>query len=104
MTSPVEEPGTTKLWLRSYEDSGFTFRDVSTRPPRDCTPEEVPIIDLGGINGDLSARRALAKTILHAAETTGFFYIKNHGVPEATIRDAHERTKELGSLSVLLTL
>lgn len=84
------DPATTKLWLRSYDDPGFIYRDVSTRPPRDCTPEEIPVIDLTRMFGDLADRRKLAAEILHAAETSGFFYIKNHGVPEATIVGAHE--------------
>jgi hypothetical protein len=95
MTAAVQdEPATTKLWLRSYEDPGFIYRDVSTRPPRDCTPEEIPVIDLTNMFGDISDRQKLAAKILHAAETSGFFYIKNHGVPEATIVGAHQQAKE----------
>jgi hypothetical protein len=93
-TSAHDEPATTKLWLRSYEDPGFIYRDVSTRPPRDCTTEEIPVIDLTGMFGDIADRRKLSAEILHAAETSGFFYIKNHRVTESTIAHAHEEVKK----------
>ncbi|OIW28171.1 Clavaminate synthase-like protein [Coniochaeta ligniaria NRRL 30616] len=88
------EPATTKLWLRSYEDPGFIYRHVSTRSPRDCTPEEIPVIDLTHMFGDVAGRQKLAAEILHAAETSGFFYIKSHGVPEATITGSQEEAKK----------
>lgn len=93
-----EEPQTTRLWLRSYEDAGFVYRDVSNRPPRDCTPDEIPVIDLSDMDSDLKARKALAYTLLQAAESSGFFYIKNHGISESSIQEAHEKAKELSSL------
>ncbi len=91
-TTPTQ-PKTTKLWLRSFDDSGFTYRDVSTLPPRDCTSEEIPIIDLSGIRGDLDEQTAVSKQLLHAAETTGFFYITNHGIPEDVLKNAYQNTQ-----------
>jgi hypothetical protein len=90
----AQPSATTKLWLRSYNDPGFYYRDVSTLPPRDCTVEEMPVIDLNRMNGDFQDRRTLAGEILHAAESTGFFYIKNHGIPESTISSAQEKLKQ----------
>ena len=92
---PGEAGETTRLWLRSYEDPGFVYRDISNRAPRDCTPEEIPVIDLSAIDSGLTERKALAHTLLRAAEMSGFFYIKNHGVSESSIHDAHEKAKEL---------
>lgn len=66
---------------------GPVYRDVRRTPPRDCAPSEVPIIDLSGIYRDSDARKALAAVVRDAAENTGFFYIKNHGIPK-TIVDA----------------
>lgn len=94
MTEPAQSPPTTKLWLRSYDDSGFTYRHVSTRPPRDCTPKEIPMINLASMFGNLAERKALATEVLQAAESSGFFYIKNHGVPESAIGRAHEQAKQ----------
>jgi len=88
------DPAITKLWLRTYDEPGFIYRSVSTRPPRDCTPEEIPVIDLGRMFGDITDRRKLASEILHAAETSGFFYIKNHGVPESAIAGVHQEANK----------
>lgn len=79
-------PETYKLELRSAY--GSVFRDVRKTPPRDCKAFEVPIIDISGVHGDLQARKALASTIRQVAETTGFFYIQNHGIPPSTINAA----------------
>ncbi|EKG19974.1 hypothetical protein MPH_02704 [Macrophomina phaseolina MS6] len=72
--------------MRSYE--GISYRLVSTNPPRECTPEEIPIIDLDGIfKDDLEARKAVAREMLSAAENSGFFYIKNHRIPEDMVKN-----------------
>jgi isopenicillin N synthase-like dioxygenase len=56
---------------------------MSSTPPRDCAPEEIPVIDLTHLYSDkLEDRKALAKEIRAAAVNTGFFYIKNHGIEE----------------------
>ncbi|CAN8102385.1 unnamed protein product [Discula destructiva] len=82
---------TYKLELRSAH--GPVYRDVLKTAPRDCDPSEVPVIDLSPLYGDLDARKALAATIRDAAENTGFFYIKNHGIPRAAIDAAHAQAK-----------
>lgn len=90
----VDSPstGTYKLELRSAY--GPVYRDVLRTPPRDCNPSEVPIIDLSNIySSSPDARKYLAATIRNAAENTGFFYIKNHGIPEQTIHAALAQAK-----------
>ncbi|KAJ5728281.1 hypothetical protein N7493_004611 [Penicillium malachiteum] len=67
---------------------GPAFRRVSTAPPRPATDEEIPIIDLSAIDGDLQAREKIAAKVKIAAENTGFFYIKNHGISEELIERA----------------
>lgn len=70
---------TTKLELRTAY--GPVFRDVLTTPPRDCTAEEIPIIDLTHMfSTKLGDRKELSKQIRAAAVNTGFFYVKNHGL------------------------
>lgn len=91
-TADAVPEGTKRIYLSSYE--GMTHRLVSTNPPRDCTPDEIPIIDLTGIHGDLDARQSVAREILHAAKTSGFFYIKNHGIPDHITEAAHQKGKE----------
>ncbi|KAH9901972.1 hypothetical protein F4778DRAFT_134779 [Xylariomycetidae sp. FL2044] len=74
----------TKLELRTA--LGPVYRDVLPNPPRDCTPDEIPIIDLTPMfSSDISERRKVASTIRSAAVNNGFFYIKNHGIPTETI-------------------
>ncbi|EHL03786.1 putative iron/ascorbate oxidoreductase [Glarea lozoyensis 74030] len=89
-TTMTETPKTTKLELRTAY--GPVFRDVLSTPPRDCTPDEIPIIDLSPLySDDLKDRVELAKTIKVAAVNTGFFYIKNHGIKEEVIADAKKQ-------------
>lgn len=78
----------TQLELRSAY--GPVFRKVSTAPPRDSRPEEIPVIDISTIYDGPGARAELAKSIKTAAEGTGFFYIKNHGIDEGTITNARK--------------
>jgi isopenicillin N synthase-like dioxygenase len=52
----------------------------------------IPVIDISALSGDdLTAIAATADEIGQAAETVGFFYIKNHGVPQ----DLIDRTYDL---------
>jgi hypothetical protein len=84
------KPSTTKLELRTAY--GPVFRNVLNVPPRDCTSEEIPIIDLTPLYSDnLEDRKKLASQIKGAAVNTGFFYIKNHGVSEQIIADAKKQ-------------
>jgi isopenicillin N synthase-like dioxygenase len=46
----------------------------------------IPVIDIGGLNDDSITRyREIADAFLSAAQTVGFFYVKNHGVPHELI-------------------
>ncbi|OLN95886.1 putative iron/ascorbate oxidoreductase-like protein 1 [Colletotrichum chlorophyti] len=82
--------GMKKIFLNSYD--GSTYRLVSTRPARDCTPDEIPIVDLSALHGsDLAARKTVARSILHAAKTSGFFYIKNHGISEGITEASYRK-------------
>jgi len=81
---------TSKLELRTAY--GPVFRDVLNVPPRDCTIEEIPIIDLSPLySAKYEDRKALAKEIRAAAVNTGFFYIKNHGINEKKIANAKKQ-------------
>jgi hypothetical protein len=89
-TTTTIAPSTSKLELRTAY--GPVFRDVLNTPPRDCTASEIPIIDLSPLySPNIEDRKALAKTIRAAAVNTGFFYIKNHGIPEETIANAKKQ-------------
>ncbi|KAI1362851.1 hypothetical protein F5Y08DRAFT_259678 [Xylaria arbuscula] len=74
----------TKLELRTA--LGPVYRDVLPYPPRDCTPEEIPIIDLEPMfSSDLSERKKVSSAIRAAAVNNGFFYVKNHGISSEII-------------------
>ncbi|GJC92978.1 2OG-Fe(II) oxygenase [Colletotrichum higginsianum] len=90
-TTTTEAPESYKLELMSAY--GTVFRDVLRTPPRDCNASEVPVIDLSNLRGTESERKDLAATIRDAAENTGFFYIKNHGVPKSTIEAAFKQAQ-----------
>src|SRR3979411_2674527 len=90
MSTATLPPSTTKLELRTAY--GPVFREVLNTPPRDCTAEEIPVIDLVRIYSDsLDDRKALAAEIRATAVNTGFFYIKNHGISEETIQNAKKQ-------------
>jgi isopenicillin N synthase-like dioxygenase len=76
--------------------SGPEFRRVSTAPPRLPTEDEIPVIDLASVDKDLEdleARKTIASKVRAAAENTGFFYIKNHGISEELIQNALSQAK-----------
>ncbi|MBL8698874.1 MAG: isopenicillin N synthase family oxygenase [Alphaproteobacteria bacterium] len=48
--------------------------------------EEIPVIDVAPLAGDdLAAQRAVAAQMREAAERIGFFYVRNHGVPQPVV-------------------
>ena len=70
---------------------GSVFRTVSTSPPRDCLPNEIPVIDISNIFDGPQARRELAVEFKAAAESIGFFYIKGHGIDQSIIDGAEKQ-------------
>lgn len=86
--APVE---THQLKLRTAY--GPVYRTVLNAPPRDCSADDIPIIDISGIYGDFAARKAVAEQIRRAAVTIGFFYITGHGIPQAAVDDALAQAK-----------
>ncbi|KAI1438814.1 hypothetical protein GGR50DRAFT_302212 [Xylaria sp. CBS 124048] len=80
----------TKLELRTA--LGPVYRDVLPYPPRDCTPDEIPVIDLAPMFSDkLAERKKVSSDIRAAAVNTGFFYVKNHGILPETITRCKEQ-------------
>jgi len=49
--------------------------------------DSVPIVDLAGAETE-AARERIARDIHDACRSIGFFYVRNHGVDDALIRDA----------------
>ncbi|KAH7305524.1 2OG-Fe(II) oxygenase superfamily protein [Stachybotrys elegans] len=90
-TTTTTAPETYRLELMSA--NGTVFRDVLRTPPRDCDRSEIPMIDLSHLRGTAEQRRALSQTFRDAAENTGFFYIKNHGIPRETVQAAFKQAQ-----------
>ena len=58
----------------------------SLNPIRADATEEIPVIDLGPyLAGVTGAREAAAAALRHAYEEVGFYFIVNHGVPQALV-------------------
>ncbi|KAF3384707.1 putative iron/ascorbate oxidoreductase [Penicillium rolfsii] len=53
--------------------------------------DHIPVIDLSTIDStSLEERQKLARAIFEACTQVGFFYIKNHGIPEALVDGIHD--------------
>jgi isopenicillin N synthase-like dioxygenase len=53
--------------------------------------DSIPIVDIGAaISGDADGKRKAAAALREAAANVGFFYIKNHGVPDSVIAKAQD--------------
>jgi hypothetical protein len=90
------ELNSSKLKLRSAY--GPYYRHVSSATPHPCEPHEIPLIDISNIDSSLEARLEIAEQVAHAAENTGFFYIKGHGI-EKVLAEAVEQSKRFYSQS-----
>jgi hypothetical protein len=94
---------TSKLELRTAY--GPVFRDVLNTPPRDCTAEEIPIIDLSRMySSNLADRQALAADIRATAVNTGFFYVKNHGIDGKIIANAKKQLLAYAIRDIILNI
>jgi hypothetical protein len=91
--STITETAQTKQLILLTAD-GPKSRSVSSKASRDCTPDEIPIIDLTKLWGDLQARKKLAQEILWACENTGFFYVKNHGISKPLVDQVVEKSQK----------
>ncbi|KAI0193808.1 2OG-Fe(II) oxygenase [Astrocystis sublimbata] len=78
--------------LRLSSGNGPVSRTVLRTPPRDALSSEIPIIDVSSIfSASPDARVEVARQIRDAATNTGFFYMKNHGIPAEIPEAACER-------------
>jgi len=60
---------------------------------------EIPIIDLlDAFSENIEVRQRVARKIYDACVRVGFFYVKNHGVDEAIMKDVFGAAKEFFSL------
>lgn len=59
----------------------------------------IPVIDVGGLRTDSrAAYREVAEAFLSAAQSIGFFYVKNHGISPELIERAFEASRQFFAL------
>ncbi|KIX05262.1 uncharacterized protein Z518_06134 [Rhinocladiella mackenziei CBS 650.93] len=73
--------------------TGLGWRKVLTADSNAATTD-LPVIDIQDISHpNLKHRRRVAKSICDAAINSGFFYIRNHGVPEDDVESIFREAK-----------
>ena len=75
-----------------------TLKQTSNTPQqhtkKDASPEEVPVIDMSAPAADAAAR------VRAACIDSGFFYVRDHGVPKELIDAAFDANRRLFALPV----
>lgn len=73
---------------------GGTRKVNTSGKPSSGTFSSIPIIDLtDATSPSLDARKKVAQNIYDACVNVGFFYIKNHGVPDTAIASIKHEAK-----------
>lgn len=80
-----------------HSGSEATFRKVSEKPSGFTS---IPTIDLTGLDGSPVMRQRIARDIYNACHECGFFYIKNHGIPDQVITETFELLKRFFALDL----
>jgi len=62
---------------------------MTSAPSPDVRTDGIPIIDIAPLR-DGSDAISVGKALHQASRDVGFIYVKNHGIPEDVISDAHE--------------
>jgi isopenicillin N synthase-like dioxygenase len=60
----------------------------------------IPTIDLAELDGPPAVRKRIAEEIYNACHECGFFYIKNHGIPQEVISETFELLKRFFALDL----
>ena len=75
----------------------MTTINTDAKDPRAATVSMavLPIIDLGALDDGPTAHAALVDALRRAAEGNGFFYLVNHGVPHALMKEVVAQARRL---------
>lgn len=82
--------GSEPTYRKVQENASFSFRSIPT----------IDIVELSNPSATESARLDLAKQISAACSDSGFFYIKNHGIPQELIDETFSVLERFFSLDV----
>ena len=73
--------------------------DADNNESREIDFSAIPLIDLAPLYGDdAKARQQMAAELREACINIGFFYVKNHGVPEYHLQDVRTQTEQFFAL------
>jgi len=73
--------------------------DANTTETREIDFSEIPLIDLAPLFGDdAETKQQMAAELREACMDIGFFYVKNHRVPEAHLQDVRTQTEQFFAL------
>ncbi|KAK8875042.1 2og-Fe oxygenase family protein [Apiospora arundinis] len=87
---PATIPGHDKKYVYFHSGSEATYREVLDDTPSSSSSSftSIPTVDLAGLDDESSPteRQRIAREIRDACRECGFFYVKNHGVPDEVVR------------------
>ncbi|KAI0023052.1 2og-Fe oxygenase family protein [Xylariomycetidae sp. FL0641] len=94
----AELPVKDAKYVYFHSGSEATYRQVAERP---SSFTEIPTIDISEIDSpSIEVRKAIAKQIYEACHSCGFFYVKNHGVPETVLQETFQVLKRFFALDL----
>jgi isopenicillin N synthase-like dioxygenase len=80
--------------LQRQEDMQMAYATA-----RDIAVNEIPVVDIAGlVAGDPEASAAAGRAMRDASERIGFFYVSQHGVPQAAIDRAFAAARDFFAL------
>ena len=80
--------------------TGNLFKDKAAKNPA-VAQEQIPIIDIGPyLRDEAGAIDLLAQKLKNACEQVGFFYIRDHGIPEDVIEIAFNQNRRFHAQSI----
>ena len=72
---------------------------MSYASAKEVDADGIPVIDMGPLaGGDSAAVAAVGQTLIDAAQSVGFFYVRNHGVPQPLIDRAYALSRRFFAL------
>ncbi|HCF73521.1 MAG TPA: isopenicillin N synthase family oxygenase [Gammaproteobacteria bacterium] len=73
--------------------------DANTAESREINFSEIPLIDLAPLYSDnISAKQQMAAELREACIQVGFFYVKNHGIPDSIMQGVQAQTERFFAL------